>query len=163
MLRYITSCLLGVTVAPSGVVEAGGGGWKSFEGGRSKARGQVNGSRGTRPDNGVLCEDGKFDGESLSSPSDGRPTALLYLKGVGGGRRGLGPPGARSGVKLPLRVAQEQTEIFCGLCWRRGSCVAKLVPTSPGPGAPYGPCPVVKTLGRGRRRPVRPPTLTPDP
>ena len=26
---------------------------------------------------------------------------------------GLGPPGARSGVKLPLRVAQEQTDIFC--------------------------------------------------
>lgn len=48
----------------------------------------VNGSRGTRPDNGVLCEDGKFDGESLSYPSDGRPSALLYLKGVGGGRRG---------------------------------------------------------------------------
>jgi len=66
-----------------------GVGWRrSFEGSRSKARGQVNGSRGTRPDNGVLCEDGKFDGESLSSPSDGRPTALLYLKVVGGGRRG---------------------------------------------------------------------------
>ena len=73
MLRYITSCLLGVMVAPSGVVEAGGGGWRRrFEGGRSKARGQVNGSRGTRPDNGVLCEDGKFDGESLSSPSPSR-------------------------------------------------------------------------------------------
>ena len=61
---------------------------------------------------------------------------------------GLGPPGARSGVKLPLRVVQEQTEIFCELCWWRGSCVAKPVPTSPRPGAPYRPCPVVKTLGR---------------
>ena len=50
-----------------------GVGWRrSFEGGRSKARGQVNGSRGTRPDNGVLCEDGKFDGKSLSSPSPSR-------------------------------------------------------------------------------------------
>ena len=105
MLRYITSCLLGVTVAPSGVVEAGGGGWRRrFEGGRSKARGQVNGSRGTRPDNGVLCEDGKFDGESLSSPSDGRPTALLYLKGVGGGRRG--PRSARG-------LERRQTTLSC--------------------------------------------------
>jgi hypothetical protein len=97
-----------------------GGGWRwrleeTLRGRPKQARGQVNGSRGTCPDNGVLCEDGKFDGESLSSPSDGRPTALLYLKGVGGGRRGLGPPGARSGVKLPLRVAQEQTDIFCSL------------------------------------------------
>ena len=91
-----------------------GGGWRRrFEGGRSKARGQVNGSRGMRPDYGVLFEDGKFDGESLSSPSDGRPTALLYLKEWGEEDRGLGPPGARSGVKLPLRVAQEQTDIFC--------------------------------------------------
>ena len=57
-----------------------GGGW------RWRLRRRLEG--GTRPDNGVLCEDGKFDGESLSSPSDGRPTALLYLKGVGGGRRG---------------------------------------------------------------------------
>ena len=93
---------------------------------------------------GMACSNSWF----VLSPSDGRPTALSYLKEWGEEDRGLGSPGAWSGVKLPLRIVQEQTEIFCGLCWRRGSCVAKPVPTSPGPGAPYGPCPVVKTLGR---------------
>jgi len=41
-----------------------GGGW------RWRLRRRLEG--GTRPDNGVLCEDGKFDGESLSSPSPSR-------------------------------------------------------------------------------------------
>ena len=84
-----------------------GGGW------RWRLRRRLEG--GTRPDNGVLCEDGKFDGESLSSPSPSRTSHCPFNTSREWGEEdgGLGPPGTRSGVKLPLRVAQEQTDIFC--------------------------------------------------